>query len=119
MEKNEGKTEALLTKSNRTIVVDFHPIPLRVDTAGIPFTTCTRNLGFKIVNNLTLDKHISTVCRSACVEIKRISSIRQYMTVEAAKPLVCAVLLSRFDYRNSLLSGCSLYLIGRVQKVRI
>ena len=119
METNEGKTEALLTKSNRTTFVDIHPIPLRIDTADIPFTTCTRNLGFKILNNLTLNKHISTVCRSACVEIKRISSIRQYMTVEATKPLVCAVLLSRLAYRNSLLSGCSLYLIGRVQKVWI
>ena len=110
---------ALLTESNRTIFVDIHPTSLRVDTADIPFTTCTRNLGFKISNNFTLDKHISRVCRSACVEIKRISSIRQYMTVEATKPLVCPVLLSRLDYCNSLLSGCSLYLIGRVQKVQI
>ena len=56
------------------------PTSLRVGTADIPFMTCARNLGFRISDNMSLDKQISNVGRSAYVEI---SSIRQYLTVEA------------------------------------
>ena len=55
-------------------------------------------------------------CRSVYVEPRRISSIRQYLTVEATKILVCAFVLSKLDYCNSLLFGCPHYLLGRLQK---
>ena len=57
---------------------------------------------------MTFDKHISAVCRSAHVEFRRISSIRQDLTVEA----------TTLNCYNSLLSGCRLYLLGRLQKVQ-
>ena len=56
------------------------------------------------------------VCRSAHVEIRRISSIRQYLTVEATKTLVSVFVLSKLEYCNSLLSGCPLYNLRRPQK---
>ena len=115
---NDGKTEALLIKSNRTSFANAQHASLRVDSADIPFTTCARNLGFFISDNVSLDKHISNVCRSAYVEIRRISSICKYLTVEVTKTLVCAFVLSRLDHRNSLLSGCPLYILRSLQKVR-
>ena len=56
--------------------------------------------------------------RSAYAEIIRISFIRQYLTVKTAKTLVCAFVLSKIVYSNSLLSGCSLYILSRLQKVQ-
>ena len=90
------KTEALLMKSNRTILPDAQPTSLRVGTADIPFTTFVRRLGLLILDNLILDKHKHslTVCRYVFVEIRRISSVRQYLTVEATKtivPLLCCL----------------------------
>ena len=85
---NDDKAEALLMKSNRT--------SLRADAAEIPFTTCARNLGFMISDNMNLDKHISAVCRSAYVKIRRISSIRQYLTVKAIKTLICWTIVILF-----------------------
>ena len=67
---------------------------------------------------MSLDKHNSNVCRSAYVKIRRINSIRQYLTVEATKTLDCAFVLFKLDYCNSLLSGCPLYILRRLQKVR-
>ena len=105
---NDDKAEALLVKSNRS--------SLRADTADIPLTTCARNLGFRISDNMSFDKHtsdnmsfdkhISAVCRSAYVKIRRIISIRQY-------PTLCLCSL-----RNSFLSGCPLYFLTRLQKVQ-
>ena len=62
---NGDKTEALLMKSNRTIFPGAEPTSLRVGTANIPFTTCARNLGFMISDNVSLDKYILNICRSA------------------------------------------------------
>ena len=70
---NDDKTEAFLVKSNRTTFPNAQPTSLPVGSADIPFTTCTRNLGFMISDNMSLDEHISN---SAYVEIRRISSIR-------------------------------------------
>ena len=69
-----------------------------------------------ISDKMSLDRHISELMSIAYMEIRRISSIRQYLTVEATKTLVCAFVLSKLDYCNSLLSGCPLYNLGRLQK---
>ena len=57
-------------------------------------------------------------CRSVYVEPRRISSIRQYLIVEATKTLACSFVLSKLDYYNTILSGCPLYLLSRLQKVQ-
>ena len=105
-------------KSNRTTFPNAQPTSLRIGSAGCPFTTSARNFGFMISNNMSFDKHISNVCRSAYVEIRRISSIRQYLTVQATKTLVCAFVLAKLDYCTSLLHGCPLYILKRLQKVK-
>ena len=107
---NDNKTEDLLIKSNRTTFPDAQPTSLRVCSTDILFTTCARSPGF-MISNMSLDKHISNVCRCAYVEIRRTSSLRQYLTVEATTTLVCAFVLSKLDYCNSLLSGCPLYIL--------
>ena len=114
---NDDKTEAVLIKSNRTTFPNAQPTSLRVGSADSPFTTCARNLGF-MISDMPLDKHISNVCRSAYVEIRQISSICQYLTVEVTKTLVCAFVLSKLDYCNFLLSGCPLHILRRLQEVQ-
>ena len=91
----DDKTEVLLIKSNGN---DFSgrpapPTSRRVGSADISFTTCARSLGFMISDSVSLDKHVSNVCRSAYVKIRRISSIRQYLTVDTTKTLVCIFVL--------------------------
>ena len=77
-----------------------------------------KNLGFMISDNMRLDKHISTVCNSAYVAIRRIGSVRQYLTVEATTILICTFVLSKLGYCTSSLSGCPLYLLSILQKVQ-
>jgi hypothetical protein len=65
-----------------------------------------------------MDKQVINICRAAYLEMRRISSIRQFLTSEATKTLVCSFVLSRIDYANSLLSGCPQYLFDRLQRVQ-
>ena len=51
-------------------------------------------------------------------ELRRINSIRYYLSVEATQKLVLAFVMSRLDNCNSLLCSCPQYLINRLQKVQ-
>ena len=47
-----------------------------------------------------MKQHIIKTCKTAYTEIRRISSIRQYLTEDASKTLVNSCILSRLDYFN-------------------
>ena len=46
------------------------------------------------------EKHVIKICQTAYFELKRISSIRRFLTEDAAKTLVASYILSRLDYCN-------------------
>ena len=84
-----------------------------------------------LTNNLSMEKHVTNICRSAYIEIRRISNIRHYLcikfmyyyyyyylTIDATKTLLCAFVLSKLDYCNSLLSGSPKHLLDKLQKVQ-
>ena len=57
-------------------------------------------------------------CRAAYIELRRISSTRNFLSVDVTKTLMCSLVLSKLDYCNSLLSGSPQYLIQLFQKVQ-
>ena len=71
----------------------------------ICFSRSVRNLGANFDDKLSMKQQVSKICQSAYLELRRISSIRHVLTVDAAKTLVTSLVLSRLDYCNSLLSG--------------
>ena len=62
--------------------------------------------------------HVGNAIRSVNFELRRISTIRHFLSVEATKTLVSAFVLSRLDYCNGLLINCSHDLTQRLQKVQ-
>ena len=60
-----------------------------------------------------MEKHVTNICRSAYIEIWRISNIRHYLTIDVTKTLLCAQ--SKLDYCNSLLSGFPKCLLDKLQ----
>ena len=65
-----------------------------------------------------MEKQVTNICRSAYINIRRTSNIRHYLTIDATKPLLCAFVLSKPDYCNSLLSGSPKHLLDKLQKVQ-
>ena len=82
------------------------------------FSDKVRNLGFILISNFTMKQHVIKTCPTAYYELKRISSIRRYLTEDAAKQLVTSCVLSRLDYCNSLLTGTPNSVIQPMQKVQ-
>ena len=91
-----------------------------VDIGGkhIPFRSSVRNLGVHLDQTLSLQQQIGSVCRTAYLELRRIASIRSYLTHRATAQLVSSTIISRLDYFNSTLAGLLLKQISRLQRVQ-
>ena len=65
-----------------------------------------------------MKEHTNFICKTAFLEIRRISTIRHYLTDDATKTLVVSLVLSPIHYCNSLLAGLPQSLIGKLQRVQ-
>ena len=92
---NDDKTESLLIASNRIHFPNPHPVSIHIWNIDIPLSSKAKN--HRLCSNLSMEKHVTNVCRSAYVEIRRISNIRHYLTTDATKTLICAFVLSKLD----------------------
>ena len=67
-------------------------------------------------SELALKEQVNKLCQLAYLEIRRIGSIRLYLSVEATKTLVSSLVLSRLDYCNALFAGCPQVLLDKIQR---
>ena len=56
---------------------------------------------------LKFDAHINKIFKNCMYHLRNIFKIRRYLTTEACKLLIHALVTSRLDYCNSLLYGCN------------
>ena len=114
---NKEKTEAMVVGSRSRTSVSG-PGHLEVGSSLSSFQPNVKDLGVVLDSGLTICDHISSICRSAYPEHRRIGSIRPFLTVEAASELACSRILSRIDNCNSLLAGITSEQIARLQKMQ-
>ena len=91
-----------------------------VDLNGtsIHLSSAVCNLGVTLDQNLSFQQHVSRTCPICYLELRRINSIRHYLSQDALKTLICAFILSRINYCKPLLAGCPKQLIRKLQKVQ-
>ena len=81
---NEDKTEFIIF-SNKPKTKDCHS--LSVCHNCITLSDCIKILGVTLDSKMTLTKHISETCRSAYMHIRKIRSIRKFLTDKAVETL--------------------------------
>ena len=116
LQLNKGKTEALLVATSSSDK-DL-PTSIQIGSRVVPFVKSVRNLGVILDWRLSMKEHINKVCQMAYWELRRISSIRQYLTEDAAKTLVVSLILSRLDYGNCLFEGIPECLLHKLKKIQ-
>ncbi len=114
---NDGKTEFLALVSRHQYKTYGCP-ELPLDDLVIKPVDSVRNLGAHFDRFLTMHQHVSATCAKANFHLRRIGSIRRYITREVCHSLVVALVMSHLDYCNALLSGLSGAELGRMQKVQ-
>ena len=75
-------------------------------------------LGTTLDSHLTMDRHVSSICKSSCYHIRALRHIRTSITDESAKLVASSFTSARLDYANSILHGTSHKNIQRLQRVQ-
>ncbi len=115
---NSDKTDITYwTKKKKNITQNLLDYNLQLD--GCPVTSSTvKNLGVILDSNLSFEKHISNVTKTAFFHLRNIAKLRNMLPVSDAEKLVHAFMTSRLDYCNALLGGCPASSINKLQVVQ-
>ena len=100
---NIGKIELLLIGSCHQLSKLCSPITIRVADVTITASEIVRNLGVFMDEQLKLDGHVNKIIKTCFYHLRNIFKIRKYLSIDATKSLVNALVTSRLDYCNSLL----------------
>jgi len=81
-------------------------------------TVAARNLGVVFNSTMSLTGHVNSICKSSYMFIRDIRRIRRYVPMSARISLANALVSSRLDYCNSLLTGINKSNILKLQRVQ-
>ena len=114
---NNNKFEFIIfhPKHRHIVAEDFR---LCIGENSYTPSRCVSNLGVNQDEALTMEKHVSRVSRSCYHQLRSISKIRQYITVDACRSLIQATVTSRLDYGNVLLHNLPKKSLKRLQMVQ-
>ena len=115
---NDNKTELMLVTSSRTKHLHNLPTSITMENAPVPFKLSVKNLGFTLDCHLTMNAHVTNIARTCYLELRRLASIRRFLTCTATATLVSAFVLSRIDYCSSLLFGSTHDVTSHSQRIQ-
>ena len=104
--------------SKRTKHFHYPPTSTTIGNAQIPFKQSVKNLDFTLDCHLTMNAHVSNIARTCLFELRRLASIRRFLTSTATATLVSAFVMSRIDYCSSLLFGCNHDVTSNLQRIQ-
>ena len=82
------------------------------------FYTIAKNIEFYFTDDMRIDAHVQDICHKAYIDIRRISSIRHLLSIDATKTLLGAFVLPKLVYCNFVFYGWPMYMLERHKKVK-
>ena len=114
---NDDKTEMVIFCSKHHLGQYGHCTINIGDSSIIPVSH-VRNLGVQMDDHLSMISQVTAICVACNFQLYRLSSVRRYLTVDATKNAVQALITSRLDYCNSLLLNLPTSQIARQQRIQ-
>ena len=114
---NDDKTELLVFNTKQKLPL-INSIQLQIGDTTISPSQTAKNLGVTFDTCMTMDSHISNVCKASFYQLRNIAYIRKYLSTAAVKTLVQACVTSRLDYANSTLYGLPKTSLNRLQRIQ-
>ena len=88
------------------------------DANCIRFVDCAKNLGVLIDSDLSFNSQVNKVVKSCFCVIRKLSSIKHFLSTDHLKSLICSYVFSKIDYCNSLYYGLNQNSINKLQHVQ-
>ena len=114
---NEEKTEFTLFISEHARE-SFPTASIRIGDDTVTPVKCVRNLGAFFDEHLSMESHIAQVTKSGYYHLRRISSIRKFLSREATERVVHAFITSKLDLNNALLYGVEDYQLKPLENLQ-
>ena len=114
---NQEKSELIVFSSKHRIRW-VNDLSLTIGGRLLHAVQSIRNLGVIMDSGLTMEKQVNAISKSYFYHIRNIGKVRQYITNDACKILVQALVTSRLDHGNTLLQGLPQVLIERLQRIQ-
>ena len=115
LKMNDDKTEIIpcstVSKINSLDYDHLHMGGERID-----FSYTAKNLGVHFDSDLSMDTHIKHLCKALYLELRKLGQLRPFLSVDSAKTLSSAFILSRLDYCNSTFANLPDDKLDRLQK---
>ena len=80
--------------------------------------TSIHNLGVVYDQPLSMIQHVNSVCTVGYMHVRNIVRIRRYLTEDATKTIVHALVTSRLDYCNAVLYGLPASVTNKMQRLQ-
>ena len=113
---NPSKTELIWLGSSRRLH-HCSSTGMRVSDVDLRPVDCVRDLGVLIDSGMTLARHVNHISGVCLFQLRQLRIIRRSVTTDAAHALVRALIHTRIDYCNGLLTSCLRYLTDKLQVV--
>ena len=114
---NDDKTE-LITTGSKSKLKQISTNSMVFQHCETEFSESVRNLGVFLDESLSMEMQVNQLCKVLYFQLRRISKIRSFLTVDAANTLAVAFILSRLDYCNFLLAGLPDHKLAKLQRIQ-
>ena len=115
---NPDKSEVIIFGTSKKLQSSLHPTTVNI--AGCPVTLSDKisTLGVTLDQCLTLDTHVSSICKSSFYHIRALRHCRSSLPVDVRITLATTFVQSRLDYANSILFNTSQRNLTKLQRVQ-
>ena len=117
LKMNGEKTEYILFGNSRQVKKCMHN-ELTLDGDTIIQSKCIKYLGAHLDMELSMKVHVTTKCKAAWLNLRKLQAIRKFLTQDIANTLAVMLCLTHLDYANSLLFGLPAIVLKSLQRVQ-
>ena len=114
---NTEKTEMMLVDSS-VHISSVGCESADIDGSCIPFQTTVTYLGVHLDQTLSVKQHISSLCCTTFLALRRIASIRLFLSNSSIEKLIASMITSRLDYCNAMFAGVANEQIAHIEKIQ-
>ncbi len=114
---NDSKTEFFISASPYNMK-RLSNITIQIGSTEIIPSSTIKNLGVSFDTSMTMSDHVTSLCKSVNFLLWNMARIRRFLDRDACSNAMRALVLSKLDYANALLSGCKNRDVARLQRLQ-
>jgi hypothetical protein len=114
---NASKTEFIVFDRTGLFQKKTNNVTLNFGTTTVMPVKVVRDLGVLLDSNLSLKANISLITKSCFYQLRRLRQVKKHLDEDSLKMLIHALILTRLDYCNSILSGLPISTISPLTRV--